>query len=43
MDKYSFASKLVLGVVTAIVVNKLTPHIESAFDTVVAQAKKTKD
>lgn len=41
MDKYALASKLVAGVAIAIVVNKITPHVEGALDSVYAKAKKT--
>lgn len=41
MDKYALATKLVTGVVLAIVVNKITPHVEEALDHTVAKAKKT--
>lgn len=41
MDKYAIATKIVTGVVFAIVVNKLTPHVEEALDKTVAKAKKT--
>lgn len=40
MDKYAIARKVVTGVVLAIVVNKLTPHVEEALDQTVAKAKK---
>ena len=39
MDKYSIAGKLVAGVVIAIIVNKITPHVEEALDQAVANVK----
>jgi len=41
MDKYAVARKIVAGVALAIVINKLTPHVEEALDNTVAKAKKT--
>lgn len=42
MDKYALAGKIVTGVAIAIVVNKLTPHVEEALDQTVAKAQKAK-
>lgn len=42
MNKYTLASKLVSGVLIAIVVNKLTPHVEEVLDTAVEKAKNLK-
>lgn len=42
MDKYKLASKIFTGVVIAIVVNKITPHVEEALDNTIAKAQKSK-
>jgi hypothetical protein len=42
MNKYQLAGKIVTGVAIAIVVNKLTPHVEEALDQTVEKAKKVK-
>lgn len=42
MDKYALAGKIVAGVAVAIVVNKLTPHVEAALDSTIAKAQKSK-
>lgn len=42
MDKYQLAGKIVVGVLVGIAVNKITPHVEEAADTIVAKAKKAK-
>lgn len=42
MNKYALASKIATGVALAIVVNKLTPHVEEALDSTIAKAQKSK-
>jgi hypothetical protein len=43
MNISPLAAKIVAGVAVAIVVNKLTPHVESVLDDVIAKAQKPKE
>jgi hypothetical protein len=40
MDKFALAGKIVSGVAIAIVINKITPHVEEALDKTIAKAQQ---